>query len=60
MAEKLLEDVDELFLQKPTETSETKTVGIEIPEFLQKIKKKEEVISPRFKLAGVAQPCSLT
>ena len=50
---KLFEDVDELFLKKSTWTSETKTVGIEIPEFLENIEKKEIVRSPRFKLAGV-------
>ena len=49
----MFEDVDELFAQKPMWTSETKTVGTEIPEFLDKIDKKEVVRSPRFKLAGV-------
>ena len=47
---KLFEDVDELFVQKP---SWTKIVGIEIPEFLKKIEMKEIVRSPRFKLAGI-------
>ena len=32
---KLFEDMDELFLKKPT--SVTNTIGIEIPEFLKKI-----------------------
>lgn len=50
---KLFEDVDELFVQKPSWTSETKIVGIEIPEFLKKIEMKEIVRSPRFKLAGI-------
>ena len=50
---KKYEDVDELFVQKPTWTSETKTVAIEIPEFLMKIDEKVYVKSPRFKLAGV-------
>ena len=50
---KLFENVDELFVKKPTWTSVTKTVGIQIPEFLKKIDKKEKVKSPRFKLAGV-------
>ena len=49
---KLFEDVDELFV-KNRGTSVTKTVGIEIPDFLDKIEKKVEVKSPRFKLAGV-------
>ena len=51
---KQYEDVDELFVEKPTWNSETKTVAIEIPEFLKKIDKKEIVVSsPKFKLAGV-------
>ena len=50
---KLPEDVDELFVQKPTWTSVTKTVAIESPEFMMKIEKKENVESPRFKLAGI-------
>ena len=50
---KLFEDVDELFVQKPSWTSETRIVGIEIPEFLKKIEMKEIVRSPRFKLAGI-------
>ena len=38
MAEKLLEDVDELFEEgKPTWTSLTKTIGMKIPKFLEKI-----------------------
>ena len=37
---KLSEDVDELFVQKPTWTSVTKTVAIESPEFMMKIEKK--------------------
>ena len=53
MAEKMLEDVDELFVRKPTRTSETKTVGLEIPEFLKKIEEKEMVLSPQFKISGV-------
>ena len=53
MAEKLFEDVDELFVGKPTWTSETKTVGLEIPEFLKKIEEKEIVKSPGFKISGV-------
>ena len=53
MAEKLLEDVDELLSQKPMWTSETKTIGLEIPEFLKKIEKKKDVKSPRFKISGV-------
>ena len=53
MAEKLFEDVNELFVEKPTWTSETKTVGVEIPEFLKKIEEKKSVVSPRFKLSGV-------
>ena len=60
---KLFEDVDELFVKtkgtsvtknvKNTWTSVTKIVGIEIPAFLEKIEKGEQVESPRFKLAGV-------
>ena len=50
---KLFEDVDELFVQKPSWTSETKIVGIESPEFLKKMEMKEIVRSPRFKLAGI-------
>ena len=53
MAEKLLEDVDELFVGKPTWTSETKTVGLEIPKFLKKIEEEETVTSPRFKISEV-------
>ena len=50
---KLLEDVDELFVDNPTWTSETKTVGIECHQFLKKIDDKKLIESPRFKLAGV-------
>ena len=53
MAEKLLKDVDHLFVEKPTWSSETQTVGLEIPEFLKKIEEKKVVESPRFKLSGV-------
>ena len=34
---KLFEDVEELFVNKPTETFVTKTIGIESHEFLKKI-----------------------
>ena len=50
---KLFEDVDELFVQKPSWTSKTRIVGIESPEFLKKMEMKEIVRSPRFKLAGI-------
>ena len=53
MVKRLLEDVDHLFVGKPTWTSETTTVGLEIPDFLKKIEKKENVMSPRFKISGV-------
>ena len=53
IAEKLLDDVDELFVGKPTWTSETKTVGLEIPKFLKKIEEEETVTSPRFKISEV-------
>ena len=45
--------VDELFVGKPMWTSETKIVGIEIPDFLMKIEGKENINSPHFKLSGV-------
>ena len=53
MAEKLLGNVDELFVGKPTWFSENKTVGLEIPEFLKKIEEKKIVESPSFKISGV-------
>ena len=53
MAEKLLEDVDELFSQKSMWTSMTKTVGVEIPEFLKKIEEKKLVESLEFKISEV-------
>ena len=53
MAKKLFEDVEELFVEKPTWSSETKTVGVEISEFLKKIEEKKMVESPRFKFSGV-------
>ena len=53
MAEKVFEDVDELFEEgKPTWTSLTKTIGMKIPKFLEKIEEKKIVFSPRFKLSG--------
>ena len=48
-----LEDVDLLFVQKPTWISETKIIGIEIHDFLKKIEKEEEVRSPKIELAGL-------
>ena len=53
MAEKLFEDVDELLEEKSMSTSKTKTVGMKITEFLQKIYEKKFVDSPRFNLGGV-------
>ena len=53
MFQRKVEDVDELFVKTKIKTSEIKIVGIEIPDFLDKIEKKVEVKSPRFKLAGV-------
>ena len=53
MAEKLFEDVEEMFEGKPTWSSDTKIVGLKIPEFLKKIEEKKGVDSPRFKLSGV-------
>ena len=50
---KKYEDVDELFVKKLTRTSETKTIALEIPEFLKKIAGNETVTSPKFRLAGV-------
>ena len=54
MAEKLFEDVDELFQEKPRWSSDIKTVGLEIPEFLKKIEDKKTVESPTFQLPGAA------
>ena len=53
MAEKLFEDVEELFVEKPTWSSETKTVGMEISDFLKKIEVKKITHSPEFTLSGV-------
>ena len=50
VAEKVFEDVDELFEEW---TSLTKTIGMNIPQFLEKIEEKKIVLSPRFKLSGV-------
>ena len=50
VAEKVFEDVDELFEEW---TSLTKTIGMKIPQFLEKIEEKKIVFSPRFKLSGV-------
>ena len=53
MAEKLFEDVNQLFEEKPQWISETETVGLKIPDFLKKIEEKKVVISPKFTLSGV-------
>ena len=53
MAKKLFRDVEELFVEKPTWTSNTKTVGVEISEFLKKIEEKKVTNSPEFMLSGV-------
>ena len=57
MFKRKVEDVDELFVKTKTKTkaktSVTKTVGIEIPDFLEKIDKKVKECCPRFMLAGV-------
>ena len=54
MAGKLFENgVDELFVEKPSWTSNTVTIGIEIPNFLKKMEEKKIVDSPSFKLSGL-------
>ena len=52
MAEELLENVDELFEEKSTSTSKTKSVGMKISEFQKKIEEKKTLSSPRFMLDG--------
>ena len=68
MAEKLFEDVDQLFVKNSMTpwTSETKTIGVEIPNFLKIIEEKKDVDSPRFKFSGNGvdffirvEPCTL-
>ena len=54
MAENLLENgVDELFVEKPSWTSNTVTIGVEIPNFQKKMEEQKIVDSPRFKLSGL-------
>ena len=52
MAEKLFENVDQLFEEKPMWTSETRNVGLKIPDFLKKIEEKKVVLSPKFNFSG--------
>ena len=54
MAWKLFENgVDELFVEKPSWTSNTVTIGVEIPNFQKKMEEQKIVDSPRFKLSGL-------
>ena len=49
---KLFEDVDEMFVENPQWSSETKIVGFESGGFLSKIETREEVKFPNFSLGG--------